>query len=121
MLAKKQNDRAQAAQEFINVEAIQNKILWTKDKYLYAFIRVRGHDNSLLEEHEHEQVTDRLAIALSDIRHPWQLLSVPRTVDTQGMIQDLTELRQVTDNEARLLLIDGEIRSLQELAAEGCI
>lgn len=119
MLEKKKSDREQAAQEFINVEAIENSILWTKDKHLFAFIRVRGHDNSLLEELEHEQLTDRLAIALSDIRHPWQLLSVPRTVDTQGMIQDLTELRQATDNEARLLLIDGEIRSLQELAAEG--
>ena len=119
MWEKKRDSRELAAQEFINIEAIEQNILWTKDKRLFAFVRVRGHDNSLLEDHEHEQITDRLAIALSEIKQPFQILSVPRTVDTQGMIQDLMDMRQATENTARLQLIDGEIRSLQELAAEG--
>lgn len=119
MLAKKANERELAAQEFINVEAIERNILWTRDKFLYAFIRVRGHDNTLLEDDENEQVTEKLTIALSETKDPFQIISVPRTVDTQGMIQELKELRQATANEARLRLINGEIDALEELAAEG--
>lgn len=116
---EKKGGHEAAAQEFINVEAIEGSILWTRDKHLFAYIRARGHDNSLLEEAEHMQVTDKLATALAETKEPFQIISVPRTVDTQGMIQELKELRKDTDNEARLQLINGEIRSLEKMAEKG--
>lgn len=116
---KKADSRELTAQEFINVEAIENSILWTKDKFLFAFIRVKGQDNSLLEEPEHDVLTDAMTKALSDQTQPFQIISVPRMVDTQGMIQELTELRGATDNEVRIQLIDGEIHALEELISQG--
>lgn len=107
------------AQEFINLEAIENSILWTRDKNLFAYIRVRGQDNSLLDEQEHTRVTEQFAAALAEIKDPYQIISIPRTVDTQGMIQDLKEMRAATSSQARQMLINGEIRSLEDLAAEG--
>lgn len=117
MLKKSKSDLS--AQEFLNVEAIENSILWSRDKMLFSYIRVRGQDNSLLGESENQRVTERLTIELSKETENFQILSVPRTVDTQGMIQELKELRQNTRNDARLRLISGEIAALEDMAADG--
>lgn len=107
------------AQEFINVEAIEGGILWTKNKYLYAYIQCRGRDNSLLSETDNEKVTEVLTMALSEQTEAMQILSIPRTVDTRGMIRELSALRSSTDNDIRLKLLSGEINALEELAEEG--
>ncbi len=116
-MLKKKNDLS--AQEFLNVEAIENKILWSRDKLLYAYIRVRGQDNSLLGERENEQITEHLTVTLSKQTENLQIISIPRTVDTAGMIQELKALRQDTRVDARLRLIGGEIAALEEMAADG--
>lgn len=118
-MSQKENSRDTTAQEFINVEAIENNLLYTTDKMLFAFIRVKGHDNSLLGDTEHNAVTEQLTVALSEETEALQILSVPRTVDTEGMITELKELRNSTDSDARLKLIDGEISALEELAEDG--
>lgn len=101
------------------MEAIENSILWSKDKMLFVYIRVRGQDNSLLGEDENRRVTERLTIELSKETENLQILSVPRTVDTQGMIRELKELRLHTRNDARLKLISGEISALEDMATDG--
>lgn len=116
---KKNSERVLTAQELINVEEIHSKILWTTDKHLFAFIQLRGADNSLLTETDHERVTEALTMALSEQTDPWQLLSIPRTVDTQGMLTKLRQLRQETENDTRLKLLTGEINALEELAEDG--
>lgn len=115
----KKTERTITAQELVNVEAIQGKILWTRDKYLFAFIQCRGPDNSLLSETDHLQTTEAMTMALSDQTEPYQILSIPRTVDTQGMLSKLRQLRQETDNDTRLKLLTGEINALEELAEDG--
>lgn len=107
------------AQEFVNVEAIENKILWTRDKRLFAYIQCRGRDNSLLSEEDNEKVTERLTVVLSEQTEPWQILSVPRTVDTRGMIRELDGMRKETRSDTRLKLLSGEISALEELTEEG--
>lgn len=107
------------AQQLINVEAIQNDILWTQDQYLFSFIRVKGDDNSLLSSPENESLTEQITVTLSEQVDPYQIISIPRTVDTRGMIASLRQLRQDTENTARLQLIDMEISTLDELAQNG--
>lgn len=111
--------RKLTAQEFINAEAIENKILWTKDKRLFTFIRVKGKDNSLLTLEEHRKVTALLARDLANQRDPFQIISVPRTVDTDGMIQELKEIRSATHNDAQLRLLTGEIAALERMSEDG--
>ncbi len=105
------------AQEFLAVEAIQGNLLRTKDR-IFAFIRVQGPDNSLQDEEGHRSVTDRFVTELGDQKEPYQLISLPRTVDTYGMIRELKELR-CGASDARLRLIDGEIASLEAMARDG--
>lgn len=114
-----QDPKKLTAQEFINAEAIEQKILWTRDKRLFAFIRVKGKDNSLLTREEHHRITDQLTQDLADQKEPYQYISIPRTVDTGGMIRELKELRSGTDNDARLRLLGGEIAALERMAESG--
>lgn len=111
--------RKLTAQEFINAEAIENKILWTKDKRLFAFLRVKGKDNGMLTLDEHKKITQQLAQDLSDQRDPFQIISVPRTVDTDGMIEELKELRSTSRSDAQLRLLIGEIAALEKMAEDG--
>lgn len=119
MRRNKPAERTLTAQEFINIEDIAEDILYTSGKYLFAFLQVKGRDNGLLEEADHERITDQMTQALSDETEPWQLISIPRTVDTRGMIAELSQLRRQTDNAARLTLLSGEIAALEALASEG--
>lgn len=119
IMSKKIDPNTQTALEFINVEAIEGRILWTKDKQLFTFIRVKGKDNSLLTLDEHQKVTQRLAQDLSDQKDPFQIISVPRTVDTDGMIHELKDLRGSSSNDAQLRLLTGEIAALEQMADDG--
>lgn len=110
--------RKMTAQEFIALDGISSKLLQT-DKYLFAFIRVRGQDNSLLDDTANEAVTEQITVALSNETEVYQIISVPRTVDTHGMIHDLKQQRLHNRNFARLRLLNGEISALEELVEEG--
>lgn len=118
-MSKKTAPGRQTAQDFINAEAIERGILWTKDKYLFAYIRVKGKDNSLLTTEEHTAITRQLAADLADQKWPMQFISLPRTADVDGMIQELKEARGQTTNDARLKLLNGEISALEKMAQEG--
>lgn len=115
---QRKDPKLQTAQAFLNVEAIEGNILWTRDKRLFAFIRVSGKDNSLLTPEGHAAVTSRLAADLAGQREPFQLLSIPRTADTEGMIRELKELRSAAGG-PRLRLLDGEIDALEKLSKDG--
>lgn len=115
----KNNNATQSAQELIGLEAIENNILWTKNRMLFAFIRVKGMDNSLLEDEDNEQLTDKITTALATETEPFQILSVPRAVDIEGMLQTLKELELQSDNAARQQLIAGEAAALQDMAKRG--
>lgn len=119
MLMKASEAGVKTAQKFLGVETIQNHILYTQDKYLFTFLLLYGPDNSLLDEADNIAYTERLSDAMAEEVDPWQLLCVPRAVDTDGMLRFLEELRQETDKDARLRLLDGEAASLEELQRDG--
>lgn len=113
------NTKEQTAQDFVNVEDISENILYSKDGYLFGYLRVSASDNKLMRTHEQDLLASDTAATLGTEQEPWQLLSIPRTIDTLGMIADLNELRKNTYEDARLKLINGEIGALQAMTREG--
>lgn len=118
-MSKAANPAQQTAQAFINAEAIQDSILWTKDKHLYTFLRLKGKDNSLLTSGEHAEITKQMAVDLADQKQPFQFISVPRTADVDGMLQELKQMCSSTNDEARIKLINGEIDALEKMTQQG--
>lgn len=108
------------AQEFLNVEDITDDLLYSRDGYLFGYLSVRAGDNKLLSDQERQALALNLTSAVSGgDNDPFQLLSIPRTVDTMNMIEYLAEKRRGTGEDAKLRLINGEIAALQEMAREG--
>ena len=117
---KTTNTKLKTAQNFINVEDIADDVLYSKNGYLFGFIRVCAGDTHLLSDDEIVRKADYLATAISTGEmEPLQILSIPRTIDTAGMMEALNEKRKITRDDARLKLINGEIGNLQEMAREG--
>ena len=118
---KKQNEdpRLLTAQEFVNVEDIADGLLYSANGYLFGYLSIRAGDNKLMSDNEKIREAESITSYLAGESEPWQLLSVPKTVDTLGMISHLMELRQSARDNARLKLINGEISAMQEMAREG--
>ncbi|MEG2420827.1 MAG: hypothetical protein RSB55_04705, partial [Oscillospiraceae bacterium] len=116
---KTQSPKLKTAQEFVNVEDISDGILYAQDGFLFSYLSIRAGDSKLMNEDERISEAANLAASLAGEQEPWQLLSVPRTVDTLGMIEHLAQLRRTTQEDARLKLLNGEIAALQEMAREG--
>lgn len=107
------------AQAFMNVEDISDSLLYTKDGYLFGYLSVRAQNSKLLSDREKLREAENLSASLAGEREPWQILSVPKTINTVGMITRLTELKQTVKEDARLKLINGEINALQAMARDG--
>lgn len=107
------------AQEFVGVDEVSDNILYTKDCIMYAYLSVRAMGDSLSSEEEKHEGFERVTRALEKERYPWQLISMPRALDTNEMITHLLTLRKNTVNEARLSLLNGEIDFVQEMARNG--
>lgn len=119
---KKVVDKTTAsAQELLGIEEISGSILYTKRRLLVGFLKVRGVDNHLLSEREIVAQGSALASALTAAggNEPWQILSVPRAVDTEGMIQRLNEKKDAAESPTKQLLLSGEIESLQKMVDAG--
>lgn len=116
---KAEDPRQMTAQEFLNVEDISDGLLYSADGYLFGYLSIRADDNKLMSAQERVRAAEYLSASLAGETEPWRLLSVPRTVDTLGMISQLVELRKGVQDEARLQLINGEMSALQNMAREG--
>lgn len=107
------------AQEFINVESISDDLLYSNDGYLFGYIAVCGENDKLLSDNEKEIYFSYVERALECEKNPWQILSIPKTVDTAGMIEQLAKLKKQTNSDAKLKLIDGEISAVYDMLGEG--
>ena len=107
------------AQQLIGVDEINDNILYTRDKKIFSFIKVRTMGDSLFSEQEKQASYEKLTRELEKEKKPWQLLSIPRVVDTQALIGNLMQIKKQTNNNARLELLDGEIDAVQEMARNG--
>lgn len=114
-----ENPKLLTAQEFVNVEDVAGGLLYSTDGYLFGYLSIRAGDNKLMSESERIRETENITASLAGETDPWQILAVPRTVDTLGMISRLAELRRGVKEDARLKLINGEISALQSMAREG--
>lgn len=118
-MKKKDSQAKRTAEEFLNLEGIYGDLLYTRDRYVIGFLQVQGTDNQLMEGNERQNLANKLATALTDQKNPFQILSVPRTVDVSGMIGRLEQRLAATSNEVLQRLLSDEIGSLQQLMEDG--
>lgn len=109
----------QSAQQFLNVESITGRLIYTRDRYVIGFLSLHGADCKLLDTAEREGAMRQLSNVLKDEKSPWQIISIPRTVDVQHMVEDLQRRDDAATQETMHTLLRGEIDAMQQLTQDG--
>lgn len=92
------------AQEFINVKDIRDKFLYTRDGYVFLYIRLHSISIDLYSISEKNTLIRTLTAELSDIQCPFKFLAVSRPVDISPVIQEMTELLSEAGKKQKELL-----------------
>lgn len=88
----KASDTRKNVQDFMNVQDIQNGIIYTKDNYLIGFLQISNQKTDLLSKREQVAQTKMLTAELSTIPAPWQILAVSRPEDNTALIQQYQDM-----------------------------
>lgn len=107
------------AQELIAVEDIKDDLLYSESGYIFNYLWVRTKDANLFSEDEQISFYKNISIALEIEKLPWQLISLPRVVDTHDLIENLLKLRKAARTTAKINLLNSEIFAVQEMARNG--
>ncbi len=97
------------AQDFVNVLDIQDRILFTKDKLIFTYALIKSNDLSLMTPKEQKRLIDDVSRALGIQKKPFKLILLPRSIDITGMLEQLIELKNSTNDPIRLQLIRKEM------------
>lgn len=108
----------QTAQEFISVSDIKDSILYTRNGYMFGYIRVNSQNDKLIPHSEKEFFFNGIAIALSVETKPYQIISLPKTIDIVSILDNLQTLRATAENDAKLELINAEIEYTKRMVME---
>ena len=69
------------ANEFVNVKEIHDIFLYTKDNYIFCYLRIYPFNLDLLAEEERESIASRLAAAFDGDRKDFCYCTLPRELD----------------------------------------
>ncbi len=90
--------KKQVAQDFINVKAIEDKILYTEDNKVIMYIKVTPVSIELFSENEKKGICDTLTAELSNLKKPFKFIAVSRPVDISPLINEYSELLEMSMN-----------------------
>lgn len=108
-----------SVQDFINVRDISGNVLYTRDDYCIAYIRLQPPMSSLWSRREKRMKTNTLVAEVSKDRLPWILTAVSRPMDISQLISHYRQIRDQTDNQVRKKLLKQEMNELQKKISGG--
>lgn len=108
------------ANEFVNVKDIKGGFLYTKDRYVFGYIRIHTYNLDLLSLEERRSKTQVLSSSFGSNRKPFVYMSFPREIDLDIYKNDLKRRHggEMTDVGRRHILQE-MIYEAVELATSG--
>lgn len=92
------------AQHFINVKDIRGNYLYTRDGYLFIYLRIHPISIDLYSKGEKAILIKTLTAELSDLQYPFKFIALSRPVDISPIIIDLSDkVREAEDKRKELL------------------
>lgn len=117
------------ANEFVNVKDIKDIFLYTRDNYIFCFLRIYPFNIDLISEEERQILTHQLAASFDGDRADWVYQTFPREVDLDNYKDFLNTSRQKIveeqlvcvkdDSIGRKRIIDDQIIRASELSMNG--
>lgn len=114
------NSRLETANEFTNVSDIKGNYLYSKDNYIFGYLRVHPFNIDLLSKEELKAKTQILTAGIAGDRKTWGYFSMQREIDLDGQKKDLEQRfrSELASVETRHLL-KIMIQELTELSTSG--
>ena len=109
-----------SANEFVNVSDVRGNVLYTRDGYVFSYIKVEPVSVELFSERELWNFIETLSGEFSTERKQITLLSLDRPSDMDMILDDLREAYEnAIENPIRRRIIHEEIAMLTRSALEG--
>lgn len=81
MNKKQESNREQTANEITNVKDIKGNFLYSKDDYIFGYLRVYSYNLELLSKDERRIKTQNLSLSFEGDRKEFDYYALPREVD----------------------------------------
>ncbi|TAH61444.1 MAG: hypothetical protein EWM50_05980 [Gottschalkiaceae bacterium] len=121
--SKKRQDKASeeltTAQEFMNVLDIRDNFLYSKDNYIFAYIKIHPISIDLISKREKEFLTKNLTEDLSAEQKPFRFLAVSRPIDITPLISEYSDIILNTNNQKQKELLRNEMLVMSNYAMSG--
>jgi len=113
--------RTITANEFVNVKDIMDEIVYSKDGYIFTYIKIKPISLELLSEKEQRAKGRQFTSEFSAIKQQYKLFSISRPVDVTFMIDNLNKLHKNTSDIKRKEVIMKKIHEVNQFALSGDI
>lgn len=107
------------AQDFVNVRDIKDKILYTKDNKIFAYVKITPISIDLLSSNEKEQLIKNLSAEISSERKSFKFFAISRPVDISNLINELTILKSESIDLKQKELLTYELKEYNAYALSG--
>lgn len=111
--------KVQTANDFVNVMDIKNRVLYSKDMYVFGYIRVPPISRELMSQAEQDVVIRNLAVEMSAEQKPFKFFSISRPVNISDLIDDLTDAYMVAETPQQKELLKNDIDTINNFALSG--
>lgn len=108
-----------STQSWLPIVDVNNRLIYRRDNYVIAAIRVQPNNIDLLSEKEKHMKIISLHEVKNGIDFEIQIFTIPRPVDLDGYIARLEVEREEESNLIKKRLLDGYIRQAAQLATTG--
>ncbi len=106
------------ANEFVNVSDIRDIYLYTKDGWIFSYLRIYPYNLDLLSMEERRTLTYKIAAAFDGDRKDFAYCSLPRELDLDSYKNELKQRRmECLDYLGRKNIIDCLIQQANELSS----
>lgn len=114
-----EQQRLISANDFINVRDIRGNFLYSKDGYIFAYLKIEPVSLDLLSQNEKLKKVKNFAAEFSSERQDYKLFSIARPVDISHVTAGLSNVLNQADEAIQKDLLKQEIRAVSDFAISG--
>ena len=104
-----------SAQEFTNIKDVNGEFLYTRDDYIFCYLKIFPISMDLLSKRDRKNFTKSLTAEISSEKEPIKFLAVSRPTDITPLLDQYQELLDHTDNTIQRDLLRQEIKEISRL------
>lgn len=118
-IKRKSKITAPSTCELVNLADVKGRTLYTKDGYIFSYVKVQPISTALMTESEKEFLMKKMTTALSPLNIPFKILFLTRPTDIKQVIDYYEGIKSVTVDTLRRSALTSTINYLSGMAISG--